>query len=161
MRNILNARSALIQADANRALVTCAGRNLPGRSQEFPPVGASVRIALRGEWVGTFRALGRSTSNLILERGQKVLKWPKYKTRLVMAQPEEQLGNVTGHPGEEIQSEEEPAKVAERRHIRARHRKNRAQAPSAPPASSVDPAPLTEEEIPDLQSESTEVASGG
>ena len=91
MRNIPNARSALIRADAERALVTCANRNLPGRSQEFRPVGSSVQIALRGNWVGTYRVIGHSSINLIIERGKKVLKRLKYKARLIPSQPEEGL----------------------------------------------------------------------
>ena len=35
MRNILNARAAVLRADAQRALTTCIGRNLPGRGQFF------------------------------------------------------------------------------------------------------------------------------
>ena len=133
MRNILNARPALIQEDANRALVTCASRNLPDRSREFPSVGSSVQIALRGEWVGNFRALGHSPSNLIVERGEKVTKWPKYKTRLILTQPEEGLGTVVGPGTDGEPSDKEPTETAERRRYRVRHRKSRAQSPGDAP----------------------------
>ena len=45
MRNILNARNAVITATAMQALKTCIERQLPGRSREFYPVGSTVQIA--------------------------------------------------------------------------------------------------------------------
>ena len=49
MRHILNERSAVMAADAERTLTTCLQRNLPDRSLEFYPAGSSVQIALRGK----------------------------------------------------------------------------------------------------------------
>ena len=163
MRNILNARSALIQADANRALATCANRNLPDRSHEFCPVGSSVQIALRGERVGTFRVLGRSSSNLIVERGQKVMKWPKYKTRLILAQREDKLEQAPDPPVDGEESEVGPTKTAERRHFRVRHRTKRAPTSKHDPAQSSKDDPITqdEEEADALDGGTQEVVSDG
>ena len=71
MRRMLNARNAIITADAKRELVTCTNRNLPDRIQIFGPIGSSVQIASRNQWVGTFRVVGRSPSNLIMEKRKK------------------------------------------------------------------------------------------
>ena len=68
--HILNARNDIITADAERALVTCGGRNLPDRSQEFRLIGPSVQIASRNQWVGCFRVVGHTSSNLIIEKGK-------------------------------------------------------------------------------------------
>ena len=70
MRHILNARNAIITDDEKRALATCANRNIPDRSREFPPNGSSVQIASRNQWVGCIRAVGRAASNLIIEKGK-------------------------------------------------------------------------------------------
>ena len=155
MRNISNARSALIQADSNRALVTCSNRNLPGRSHEFRPVGPSVQIALRGKWVGDFRAIGNSSSILILERGRKVTKRPKYKTRMILAQPEDGLGRSLDPGTDEAPSGEETSNDG-KRNFRLRHRKSRAQSPSGEPLPAA-----AEAEMPDNAEEALELAADG
>ena len=85
-------------ADADRALGTCLLRHLPDRSHSFYPIGASVQIALRGEWIGTFRVITHSSSNLIL--GREVAKWQKVKTRLVMPETDGHL-ETAGIPDED------------------------------------------------------------
>ena len=82
MRNILNARNAIIKADAKSAIVACANRNLCERSHEFTHAGSPVRIALRGERVGSCSVFGRSPSNVIFAKRRTAFKWPKYKARL-------------------------------------------------------------------------------
>ena len=94
MRNILVARTAVMAADADRALKTCLSRNLPDRSQEFPPIGSQVQIALRGAWVGTWQVIGHSTRNLILQQGRKLTKWHKIKTRQILHDADDALDNV-------------------------------------------------------------------
>ena len=47
MRNILNARTAVMVADAQRALNTCLQRNLPGQSNDLYPVGSPAQIDRR------------------------------------------------------------------------------------------------------------------
>ena len=94
IRNIPNARNAIVTEDARRAPITCADRNLPDRSHEFAPVGFSVQIALRGERGGSYRVVGRSGSDIIAGKGRKVFKWQKYKVRLSMSHPEEDTGRA-------------------------------------------------------------------
>ena len=119
-RHIPNARNAIIDDDAKRALVTCANRNLPDRSRGFCPIGSSVQIASRIQWVGCFRVAGHSSSNRIIEKGKKVAKWPKYKTRLISARPEDGLGRVA--PPEQPASESDEENTSElETHIHKRH----------------------------------------
>ena len=73
---------------------TCVNRNLPDRGRESPPIGARVQIAPRDQWVGCFRVVGKDPINLIIEKGENVSKWPKYKTRLIAARPEAGLDQV-------------------------------------------------------------------
>ena len=80
-RNIPNARNAIISADAKRALVDCGNRNFPDRSHEFIPVWPLAQIDLRGEWVGSYRVVGRSPGNGVPDKGRAVFKWGKYKAR--------------------------------------------------------------------------------
>ena len=70
MRHILNARNAIIAADAKPALVTCVDRNLPDRGKEFCAIESSVQIASRNQCVGFFRVVGPSSSNLIIDKGK-------------------------------------------------------------------------------------------
>ena len=79
IRNIMNARNAIIFADANCAVRTMLARKAPGRFPESFFVGASVQIALGKSRAGTYRALAVMDSNLILERAGRVFKWPKCK----------------------------------------------------------------------------------
>ena len=68
MRNILNARNAVITATAKQALETCANRQLPDGSRDFFPVGSTAQMADRGKWAGSFRVIAHASSNLILEK---------------------------------------------------------------------------------------------
>lgn len=68
MRNILTARTAVVAADADRALKTCLPRNLPGLSSEFYPIGPQVQLASRGSRSGTWKVIGHASINLILIR---------------------------------------------------------------------------------------------
>ena len=52
-RNIMNARNAVIHADANHAIRTCISRPIKDRSKIFFPLGGSVQIAHMKRWVGT------------------------------------------------------------------------------------------------------------
>lgn len=94
MRNISNSGNAIVTADAKSALVTCVDRNLPDRSRASTPVGSSVQIAHRGDWVGPYRVVGHSSSNIILGKGRKVFKRPRYKVRFILSHPEEGVGQV-------------------------------------------------------------------
>ena len=62
-----------------------------------------MQMASRNEWVGGFRLVGGASSNLIIEKGKNVSKWPKYKTRLIATRPEDGMGKVTPptHPASE------------------------------------------------------------
>ena len=79
MRNILNARNDAIAASARQALKTCIGRHPPYRSRAFYPIGSSVQIADRGQWLGSYRVIAHASSNRILEKGTQPSKWPKTK----------------------------------------------------------------------------------
>ena len=133
MRNILNARSAVMAADAERTLITCLQRNMPGRSHEFCPIGASVQIALRGEWVGTYRVIAHATSNLSLEKGRKILKWHKVTTRLIIHDTDDVIDTtVIPDEAENVESEQEDTATTERQIPRPRNR----------PAASTHPVEL-------------------
>ena len=83
LKKIIDARNAVIQADSTHAIRTCLNRNRRDNVQEHFPIGASVQLAVDSQWVGTFRVIAHSAGNLLVERGNKILKWPKCKTRLV------------------------------------------------------------------------------
>ena len=70
-RHILNASNAIITEDATRTIVACFNRDLPDRSREFPPIGPSVQIAVRNQWPGFYRVVGRSPSNIAVGNGKK------------------------------------------------------------------------------------------
>ena len=71
MRHILKARTAVMQADAQRTLAACVNRNLPDRSKLFYPANDTVCVAILGAWIGAWRAIGHTGSKLILEMGEK------------------------------------------------------------------------------------------
>ena len=81
MRNIPTARAAFVASDSDRELETCFPRNLPDRSRELYPIGPQVQTASRGAWVGTWHVIGRASSNMILQRDRKIIKWPKVRSR--------------------------------------------------------------------------------
>ena len=44
-------------------------------------MGPSVQIAVDQQWVGAFRGIDHSAGNLLIERRNKISKWPECKTR--------------------------------------------------------------------------------
>ena len=80
---ILNARNAIITADANHAIKTMLGRKAPDRFNIYFYPGASVQIAMNQSWVGTYRVVAVMDSNLVLGRATRLFKWPKCKTRMI------------------------------------------------------------------------------
>ena len=94
LRNIMNARNAIIHAEANRVVRICTSRPLADRGKEFFPIDSTVQIAHDKRWRGSFRVVAHMHSNLILEQGGRLSKWPKYKTRLLYESPEEDFDNV-------------------------------------------------------------------
>ena len=95
MRNILNARNAAIAASARQALKTCDEGQLPDRSRAFYPIGSAGQISYRGFWKGSYRVIAHASSNLILEKGMQLSKWPKTKCRRVIGQDEDQLDVIS------------------------------------------------------------------
>ena len=83
MRNIMNARNAIIHADARYAVRTMINRKAPDRFLNHFYVGASVQIAWGNVWSGTYRVLAVLDSNLVLGRAGRVSKWPKCKSRII------------------------------------------------------------------------------
>ena len=77
LRKILEARNATIQDDSSRAIKACLNRNLIDRGHDHFPIGASVQIAVDGQWAGALRVVARSAGNSPIERGNKIPKWPK------------------------------------------------------------------------------------
>ena len=73
MRNIPNARDAEIAESSHHAIETLATRYIPGRDAIYLPIGSSVRIADRGKWIGAYRVDARTSSNLIVEYGRRLL----------------------------------------------------------------------------------------
>ena len=141
MRNILVARTAVMAADADRALKTCLSRNLPDRSHEFYPLGSPVQIALRGSWVGTWQVVGHSSSNLILQQGRKLIKWPKVKTRQILPDTEDVIENTVIPDLSDTATDEDTATI-QRQLPKARSRP-RSQS-SAPHFEASDPMELDE-----------------
>ena len=47
-----------------------------------------------GQRVGTFRAVDHSGGNLLIERRNKILKWPKCKTRLANLENRDAMGRI-------------------------------------------------------------------
>ena len=62
--------------------------------QEYFPIGASVQIAFDSQRDGAFRVIAHSAGNLPIERGSKISKWPKCKTRLVNLENNDAMGQV-------------------------------------------------------------------
>ena len=120
MRNILNARTAVMVTDAQRTLNTCLQRNLPDRSHSFYPIGSSVQIARRNKWVGTYRVIAHASSNLILEQGRKISKWPKAKARLIIPDTDDQIDTTELPDEDNRETREEDTAQIERRVPRTR-----------------------------------------
>ena len=108
IRNIPNARNAIIMSSARQALKTCINRQLPDRSRTFLPIGSTVQIADHGKWIGSYRVIAHASSNLILERGRYLFKWPKTKCRRVIGQDEDQMEVIS----DVEDNDEQPAKIA-------------------------------------------------
>ena len=94
LRKILDARNAILRADSENAIKLCLSHNLPDGQGTFFPIGSSVQIAIDKQWIGTFRVIAHSAGNLLIERGNKILKWPRCKTRLVNLENNDQMDNI-------------------------------------------------------------------
>ena len=79
----MDARNAVIQADSTHAIKARLIHSPTDRRREHFPVGSSVQIAAGKQWVGTCRVIAHSAGNILIERGNKILKCPKCKTRMV------------------------------------------------------------------------------
>ena len=95
LRNIMNARNAVIHADANHAIRTCINRTTKDRSDIIIPLESTVQIAHKHRWIGAYRVIAKLHSNLILEKAGHVFKWPLFKTRLMPETDEERLDVIT------------------------------------------------------------------
>ena len=98
LRKILDARNAILKADSENAVRLCLTHNLPDGKGEFFPIGASVQIAVDKQWIGTFRVIAHSAGNLLVERGNKILKWPRCRTRLVNQEDKDPMDTVPMQP---------------------------------------------------------------
>ena len=107
LSRILTARTSAMAADAERALTTCLQRNIPGRSTECNPIGDKGRISQRGEWVGDWRVVAHSSSNLILGKGRKITKRPKINTRRAIPDTGDQLDRAPVREEEDTTSLED------------------------------------------------------
>merc|ERR1712112_594921 len=72
-----------MRRDSEHAVKMALNHNLPDGKGAFFPIGSSVQIAVDKDWIGTFRVIAHSAGNLLIERGNKILKWPRCRTRLV------------------------------------------------------------------------------
>ena len=79
MSHILAARTAVMAADAERALTTCLQRYLPDRSNEFYHIGDQVHIAMRGVWDGAWSDVAHAPRNPILEKEARLLSGPELR----------------------------------------------------------------------------------
>ena len=80
---ILNARNAIITADARNSIKTMLNRKSPDRYKIYFRHGSSVQIAMNQSWIGTYRVVSVLDRNLILDRASRLFKWPKCKTRTI------------------------------------------------------------------------------
>ena len=94
LRKILDARNAITKADSEYAIKTCLNHNLPDGKGAFFPIGSSVQIAVGKDWIGTFRVIAHSAGNLLVERGNKILKWPRCRTRLVNQEHDDAMDSI-------------------------------------------------------------------
>ena len=94
LKGIIDARNASIQADSGHAIEACLNHNLAGRGHEQFPVGASLQIAVGKQWAGTLRAIAHSAGDLLVGRGNKILKRRKCKTRLVHLGNRDEMGRI-------------------------------------------------------------------
>ena len=103
----MNARDAIIHADANLAVKTIIGRMSKGRCRIFFPMGSSVQIAHRRRRIGDFRVVAHLNSNIALGKGGYLPKWPKYKTRLIEESADSPMGDVLfpKKPGKQSRTE--------------------------------------------------------
>ena len=74
LNNILNARNAIIAADASYAIKTMLSRKSPDRCMTHFAPGVSVQIAMKQSWIGTYRVVSVLDSNLVLERANRIFK---------------------------------------------------------------------------------------
>ena len=94
LREILEARNAVIQADSPHAIAACLNHQLTDRRHGHFPIGSSVQIAVDKKWTGAFRVVAHSAGNLLIERGDKILKWPKCKTRMANLENRDEMGQI-------------------------------------------------------------------
>ena len=94
VRKIMDARNAIMRRDAEHAIKMSLGHNLPGGEGDFFPIGSSVQIAVDKDWIGTFRVIAHSAGNLLVERGNKILKWPRCRTRLANQECDDVMDNI-------------------------------------------------------------------
>ena len=105
MSNISNSRNAIITADATHAIKTMLSRKSPDRyAIHFFPV-ESVQISMNHSRTGTYRAVAVMDSNLILERTDRLYKWPKCKTRTIHDMETERFGATVIPPGNETKAD--------------------------------------------------------
>ena len=98
LKNIMNARDAIILADAENAADSLLRHKPPDRANQFSPLGASVQICKNDKWIGTFRVVAVIRSNLVVERAGELLKWPQCKCRLIYETPMERMDLAVYRP---------------------------------------------------------------
>ena len=96
LRNIPNARNAAVKASSHHATRADWGRDLHGRAAVYYPVGESLKIDGRGNRIGPYRVAGRASSNLVVEIGRILLRWPNAKFRLYATKNDEQPDHLAG-----------------------------------------------------------------
>ena len=94
VRKIIEARNEIMRKDAEHAVKTSLNHNLPDGKGQFIPIGSSVQIAVGKDWIGTFRVIAHSAGNLLVERGNKILKWPRCRTRLMNQECNDSMDNI-------------------------------------------------------------------
>ena len=109
VRDIANARNAIIHAGANHAVQTRINRSAKDRSQIFFSLDSTVQIVHKHRRVGAFRALAHLRRNRVLGGSGYAFKWRKFKTRLVGESSGWRMGEMvfpknlkrSGNPAEE------------------------------------------------------------
>ena len=117
LSTILNARNAIITADASNAIKTMLTLKSPGRYKVHFYPGSSVQIAMNHSRVGAYRVVSVLDSNLILDRSARLFKWPKCKTRMIRDAETERFDATVVPPIDEAlpgdSSQEMPTEIAD------------------------------------------------
>lgn len=83
MVKITQSRNAIMTADSNNRIGRCIHRNLRDRAYEPFVVGGTVQLEIGKAWVGPWGVISVTSGNVVVEKGARLVKWPKCKARMI------------------------------------------------------------------------------